>query len=170
MSALEQEILGYAKLVIPDDVKLWIRAIKAKYGAAAVSAKLEGLLGVDGASEFLAWLKKQPSKTQVKDAPAPGLTLRSAKWSGFPKIVFDCPAVATWPKKTGTNNKTVQGLLRINGQKVEWIGAGRNWVSAENAVNEGKYHQDIGSGRTVRVTLCDINGKNETNAQELVWP
>jgi hypothetical protein len=107
------------------------------------------------------------------------LTLRSARWDKFPVIRFDAPCVKDWKKVTGGNNKTVCGILKLNGKKCEWIGAGRDWVSAHNATvvidpvsgKPGKYYRpEFKSGDAIKVTLADVDGKNETNPQELIWP
>lgn len=172
--------------VIPEELKPQVRACLqdcvAEIGSAR-TAKLavmcaENFVGPDLAEPTVrALLAELAGKTDpaapvvVAPAAVPEQALRSARWDGFPRIRFDAPVVATWPRSTGSNGKTVCGLLRINGQKVEWIGAGRDWVSAHNAtVPGGKYYQPLPSGARARITLTDINGRNETNPQELTWP
>jgi hypothetical protein len=177
MLPIESEVLSYAKLAKPEDVKFWLRKFKKNYGAEIVTAKLEGLLGVDGAAEFLAWLKQQPATTGKNpagagtpdaDSATVAPALRSAKWDGFPRVKFDCPVIETWPRKT--EKKTVCGQLFLNGKKVEWVAPGRQWSTVVNATVAGKYFQDIRSGQAVTISLADINGKNETNRVELFWP
>jgi hypothetical protein len=101
------------------------------------------------------------------NAPTVVESLRWVKWDNFPKIRFECPLIETWQK---TGDKNVCAILRINGKKVEWIAAGRQWTTAHNAVTPGKYYRpELKKGDIVDVDFTDIHGKNPTNKKTLVW-
>lgn len=109
-----------------------------------------------------------PVVTNAPPAPPPAGILRAAKWNKFPRVDFDAPEIERWPR---TGDKNVCAQLFLNGRKVEWIAAGRQWSTVHNATVPGKYHRpEIKSGDVVTISIADLNGKNESNRIQLIWP
>lgn len=107
---------------------------------------------------------------EVINNPPPSLAPinRQLRWDTFPRVSFNAPEIKSWPTKIV--KQLVCGTLCANGEKIEWIGEGRMWASYHNATVPGKYHKGFKSGQVIRVSLKDINGKNEIYLGELVWP
>lgn len=108
----------------------------------------------------------------VVTPPAPTTTQPPAvtgtyRWDGFPRVAWDFPREG-WPVKTV--KKQVDGLLLLNGRKVEWVGKGRSWSTVVNAIHDGDYHQDIASGQRVTVQVVSVDRRIEGPVGELVWP
>jgi len=111
-----------------------------------------------------------PVVTPAPQPPATGPTLTACKWRGFPMVQVSYTGIDGWPTKV-EKGKTLKGILKLNGKKVEWFKTGQTAISVVNALEVGgKYYQAIPKGATVTISIADINGKNESNRMTLVWP
>jgi len=111
------------------------------------------------------------TNTTPTPPPATGPTLTACKWRGFPMVQVSYTGIDGWPTKAAANGKTLKGILKLNGKKVEWFKPGQTAISVVNALEVGgKYYQAIPKGATVTISIADINGKNESNRMTLVWP
>lgn len=173
MTPLERELVDLAKLARPKDIIEHVRYFKTKYGATEFSRKLAQTFGEDGANELMDWLanyKEPATPAKPVEPPKPtGAVLKKVYQRGS-NLGIDYTVPSSWPKKT-SKGKTINAMLCINGRKVDWLKApNQSEKTMGNLYHDPDFFQGLKKGQPQRVSIKDINGKNESNAETFVWP
>lgn len=109
------------------------------------------------------------SPSPEPEQPAP-IIEGAYRWQGFPKFVWDFERKG-WPVTT-VGGKPCDGLILLDGTKVEWVGAGRKHGSVVNATrpNDHKYYRPhLKPGQIVTIQVVSIDQKIKGPIGKLPW-
>lgn len=115
----------------------------------------------------LAFSSLTPTNTAPQpERPASAILTRVYKAGS--DIGWDGEVPSSWPRKTGSNGKTVNAITALNGKKFDCAGVGQHRKTLANLYG-AEYGQPIQRGQTVYFSLMDLNKRNETPRLPIVW-